>query len=370
MKKINLLHLKTSANIGGAEVMLTYWPKYLDKDKFSQFAIFAEDGLFIKIMEGLGTGVLCLPDLMSIKGFAIVPKLVSFIKEKKIDIIHAHGARVNLWGSFASLLTAIPIISTEHSIDLWRNSSRVFNLVDKFSAKINKFRVGVSPAVCEMLRMNGVASEKVLCIENGIDLERFNTSIDIQAKKAEFGILNTEKVIGTVGRLVEQKGHKYLIDAFKELQSKAKDLRLLIVGDGPLRKVLEEQTKRLAIDGKVIFAGQREDIPELLKVIDIFVLPSLTEGLPLALLEAMASEKPIVASNVSGIPYVLDDKLNGFLVPPKQHSMFAETMAYLIQNPDIAKKIASAAKCKAYEKYNAKDMIKQYQLLYNKLLSR
>ncbi len=370
MRKINLLHLKTSANIGGAEVMLTYWPRYLDKTKFEQFVILADEGPLLKIIKNLGVKAECFADLKWLKGFVLIPKLFSFIRKNKIDIIHAHGARVNLWGSVASILTGVPIIATEHSIDLWRGNTNLLNLLDRFSARVNKCRIGVSQAVCEMLFKQGLPSKKIICIENGIDIERFNIPIDISAKKKELGIPHNVKVIGTIGRFVEQKGHKYLLEAAKLIVNNILDIRFLIVGDGPLMQSLKNQVIQLGIEDKVIFTGQREDVPALLSVMDIFVLPSITEGLPLVLLEAMAAKKPIIASAVSGIPYVIEDEKNGLLVPPCKPDVIAEKIIYLFQNPARKKLFIDKAKKDVIEKYNARDMISQYRSLYEQVLER
>lgn len=369
MRKIfNLLHLKTSASIGGAETLITYWARYLDKDKFNQFAIFAENGPLVKTMENLGIKVECLIMLKTFKGFTQLSKLVSFLKQNRIDLVHAHGARANFWGSFASLLTGVPIISTEHGIDLWRDSNYLFNFIDRFSARINKCRVGVSEAVCNMLKNKGVNLDKIVCIENGLDVESFNITIDIGSKRAEFGIRDGTKVIGTVGRLVEQKGHKYLIDAFKLIENRFLDLKLLIVGDGPLMNTLKEQVLNIGIEDKVIFTGQRTDIHELLAIINVFVLPSITEGLPLVLLEAMAAGKPIIASAVSGIPYIIEEGVDGLLVRPKNIHDLSEKIPMLIINERLASNLSKKAREKVLLKYNAADMIKKYENLYIRIV--
>lgn len=349
--------------------MLTYWPKYLSREKFNQFAIFAEDGPLVNIIGNLGLRVECFVGLKGFKGFTQLPKLISFIKNNKVDIIHAHGARVNLWGSFASLLTGVPIIATEHNIDLWRINNHLFNGLDRFSAKINKCRVGVSQAVCAMLRKQGVRADKIVCIENGIDVERFNITVDISDEKAGLGIPDSAKVIGAVGRLVEQKGHKYLIEAFKIIEDQFSNVRLMIVGDGPLEYTLKEQVKDLGLEGKVIFAGQREDIPYLLAAMDIFVLPSITEGLPLVLLEAMAAGKPVIASRISGIPEVIEDGVDGVLVEPANADVLASAIKNLLSDSSRSVRMAALANNKVNDKYTAKNMLKRYQALYERILS-
>lgn len=350
-------------------MMLTYWPKYLNKEKFNQFVIFAEDGPLVKLIENMGVKVERITYLKDLKGFISLPKLVRFIRNNKIDIIHAHGARVNLWGSIASILTGVPIIATEHNIDLWRGRRHIFNMFDRLSAKVNKLRVGVSPAVCDMLKAHGIDNDKVVCINNGIDVERFNISIDVNAKKGELGIPTDARVIGTVGRLVEQKGHRYLLEAAKIVTKELPYTRFIIVGDGPLRGELEKQALGLGIKEKVIFTGQRGDIPELMKVMDMFVLPSITEGLPLVLLEAMAAKKPIVASAVGGIPNVIETDINGLLVPAQDITSLSDKIICLLKDDRKAESLASQGLRTVTEKYNARDMITRYESVYARALS-
>lgn len=368
MRKINLLHLKTSATIGGAEMMLQSWGKYLDKNKFQQIIIFAESGPLISIMQDFGLRVYCFQELDSLWGFCKIPALVEFINRNKIDIIHAHGARVNLWGSIAALIANVPIISTEHNIDLWRNWNHYYNWADKLAARINQVRIGVSPAVCEMLRNEGIKPEKIKCIENGIDLEKFERTSNNSTIKAELHIENHVKVVGTVGRLVEQKGHKYFLAAAARVIKEFPEVKFLVVGDGPLKEILHQQAIELGIKGKVIFTGYRNDIPGLMAIMDLFVLPSLTEGLPLVILEAMAAKKAILATRVSGIPYIINDGVDGLLVTPQCVDELATNICYLLKNPDIAKNMASAANEKVYVKYDAKNMILQYENLYEQIL--
>lgn len=369
MRKINILHLKTSATFGGAEILLKYWANYLDQNRFAQFIIFAEDGPFISIMKKMGMTVDYFPGLNSIMGLNKVLCLINFIKKNKIDLIHAHGARVNFWGSIAALLTGIPIISTEHNIDLWRQDTFSFNMIDKFTFFINKIRIGVSPAVCKMLYKQGINSDKIVCIENGIDVDRFNCKFNKIAKRDEFKVPIEAKIIGTIGRLTEQKGHIYLIESAAHFLNVFPSSIILIVGDGPLMETLKKQVKKLDIENKVIFAGHRDDIPEIMSIIDIFVLPSITEGLPLVLLEAMAAKKPIVASNVSGVPDVIKNGIEGLLIPSKRPDLLAEKINYLIKNSKHAAKLAQAAFNKVSRKYDAKIMISRYEKIYKILTS-
>jgi glycosyltransferase involved in cell wall biosynthesis len=304
---------------------------------------------------------------MGARGLFEVRKLIRLIRENHIDIMHAHGARVNLWGSLASLCTGVPIISTEHNIDLWRDNGFIFELIDRLSQKVNKYRVGVSQAVCKMLLESGMPEEKVKCIDNGIEMERFLVPKNIDEIKNNAGIKADTRIIGTVGRLVEQKGHKYLIQAARNIVNKFSYVKFLIVGDGPLRSELEALAESQGLGEKINFAGQRSDIPELLAMMDIFILPSITEGLPLVILEAMASERPVIATRVSGIPFVIKDGVDGLLCNSCDVQALVEKMENLLTNKELADKLGRNGKEKALSKYRAEEMINNYSRLYMKI---
>ena len=150
----------------------------------------------------------------------------------------------------------------------------------------------------------------------------------------------------------------------------SQSIKLLIIGDGPLRKELEYQAIELGIEKNVVFLGQREDVPELLSVLDIFVMPSLNEGMGRAIVEAMASEKPVIASNVGGIPDVVDDKATGILVPSKSPEALSNAITYLMKNPEIASKMGQEGKKKAVKNLGINSMIEQIENLYEELANK
>ncbi|MGD0280524.1 MAG: glycosyltransferase family 4 protein, partial [Smithella sp.] len=190
---------------------------------------------------------------------------------------------------------------------------------------------------------------------------------NIDEIKNNAGIKADTRIIGTVGRLVEQKGHKYLIQAARNIVNKFSDVKFLIVGDGPLRSELEALAESQGLGEKINFAGQRSDIPELLAMMDIFILPSITEGLPLVILEAMASERPVIATRVSGIPFVIKDGVDGLLCNSCDVQALVEKMENLLTNKELADKLGRNGKEKALSKYRAEEMINNYSRLYMKI---
>jgi glycosyltransferase involved in cell wall biosynthesis len=212
-----------------------------------------------------------------------------------------------------------------------------------------------------------IPGEKIRVIDNGISLERFEKRAETRKMKTQLGFEEKTRVIGTVGSLVIEKGHIYLLEAARQILDVVKDLKFLIIGDGPLQKALEEKSEELGIKKHVIFMGHRKDIPELLTAMDIFVLPSIKEGLPVALLEAMAAKKPVIATRVGAIPRVIESKDIGILVEPKDISGLRDALASLIDDPERMKLLARGGFNRVSMDFSSDEMSKHYLELYNEI---
>jgi len=208
----------------------------------------------------------------------------------------------------------------------------------------------------------------VTCIRNGIDLNETPINVEGWHIRRGLGINSGAHVIGTVGRLTPVKGLSYLLMAAKTLLDRGIELIVLIVGDGVIRVDLEKQARDMGISANVVFLGHREDTDQLLRAMDIFVLPSMNEGVPMALLEAMAVSRPVVASRVGGIPEVIKDGVEGLLVEPKDVEGLAESCLRLIQSPDMARKIGEAARTRVEREFSATGMAEQVGSLYHELI--
>ena len=174
--------------------------------------------------------------------------------------------------------------------------------------------------------------------------------------------------MGNVARLNDQKGQIFFLQAIPEILKTISDTKFLIVGDGPLRNKLEEMSKKLKINRNVIFTGIRDDIPEILSIMDVFVLPSMVEGLPIVLLEAMAMGKPVVASRVGGIPEVINHGLTGILIEPANPSEIASSVVNLLKNPAEAKRIGDAGRRKVGRKFIVDVMARKIEGVYDEIL--
>lgn len=298
------------------------------------------------------------------------PKLIfrirKYASENQINLMHCHGYKSNFYGLLASK-KGIPIVTTNHN---WLTSHwrlRAYRRFDSLLIRYFTRIIAVSEGVRKEMLRYGVPKEKIKVIDNGIDLTRFGDTISPAAIREEFGIKKGVTVIGTVGNLGAEKGHVYLLQAAKGIVNNVESVKFIFVGDGPLRAYLENEASELGIGNNVIFTGFRTDIPNLLSTMDIFVLPSVIEGLPIVLLEAMAAKKAVVATNVGAISKVVNDR-NGILVEPRDVAGLQNAILSLLTSEEKRQKYASAGHDTVRTHFSSERMSSEYIDLYNELL--
>jgi len=257
--------------------------------------------------------------------FSILFKLVRILREKNIDILHCHRYKSSLYGALAGMFAKQPVIlSHVHGLSRTRNIVRkllnffVFSRVDRI--------IGCTSGVLDdVLRDNlFVRSRKLIALENSVDFNRFaDESITKENARKRLDLPADAMVFGTVGRLVPTKGQSYLIQAFAQVKKQLPQSILLIVGTGRLESVLKAEAEKTGFCESIRFLGQRKDVVQILKSLDIFILPSVAEGFGLALAEAMAAGIPCIATEVGGIPEVTNGTEAGVLVPPRDSAALA-----------------------------------------------
>ena len=267
------------------------------------------------------------------------------IRKENINIIHAHGYGSANFGRLIKIINKIPVIVHAHDDD--RNYPLPQKIADYLLRNLTDQAIAISEAVrVSCIKKRNIREEKVIVLLNGIPLNDFVApdKSRIEKVRKRLGIKQESNVIGTVARLREEKGVKYLIQSAVKILDTFQDAVFLIAGDGPLRNELVDLTKKLGLENKVVFAGFCEDIPSILSIINIVVVPSISEGLGIAVLEAMAMGKPIVATSVGGIIEILRDGETGLLIPPKDPSIMADKINFLINNKNEARRLGLNAK--------------------------
>jgi glycosyltransferase involved in cell wall biosynthesis len=300
--------------------------------------------------------------------------LIRFLMIEKPMILHCHRHRATVFGSIAASIAGVPyVVSHIHGTERTRNVIRkITNIL--ISKKIARF-VGVSNGVREdFVKSNPrIPASKVIAIQNGVDFKTFNVrfSKEEARNRLQHG-LTGKFIFGIIARLNYKKNHNFLIDALDIAVRKRSDIHLLIVGDGPLSHKLEEKVEHMKLQKSVTFLGYRTDIPDILRALDAFILPSLFgEGFPLAILEAMGSRLPIIASRIPGIIEMFDEVDVGRLVDPHNVEEMAEAILWIANLSDEQRdQLSRNAFQHARENFNADVMVKKFENLYNSIIER
>jgi glycosyltransferase involved in cell wall biosynthesis len=294
-------------------------------------------------------------------------RLIRFLKERRFDVVQTWIYAADTYGRVASRRAKVLVVVTsEMAVDLWKGRSEL--AVDRFLSKWTDRIIGNSNAVVDFYRKVGIAPEKLAMIPSGIADEE-PPDVDPAEVRVGLGLEPGCPLILFAGRLAEQKGVDTLLSSLDLLQHVRPDLRTLIVGEGPLRGKLEETARafRLFEDRKVSFLGHREDVPRLLAASDVLVLPSLYEGLPNVVLEAMRFRKPVVATAAPGTTEVVADGLTGLLVPLRDPVNLARAIRRVIEEDGLARTLGEAGRARVEAEFGVGLMVERFASLYEEL---
>lgn len=369
-RKINVIHLVEELTIGGLEKVLTAIVLNLKKKKYNVSVWCLREGGFFAdklIKEGIDVKIL---QISTSRNPLSIYKLYKLLKSHRFDIIHTHAYSAGTIGRISAFLAGIPvIISHNHSVYDYYN--KYYHFVEWFLSHITDRIICISNIVNrfanETQRIN---AKKLITIYNGIDSVCSSAGKKVSSLRKELGIPINHSVICTIAHMEEHKGLAYLLESASLLLESRSDICFLLVGEGTLKEELKELSVSLKIDKNVIFTGERSDIPEILSLIDIFVLPSIREGLPLTILEAMDCGKPIIATNVGGISEVVTDGVNGKLVPPKDPEALYSAMNGLLDDREMLEKMGNNGKRVCNESFNSKAMVGKIEELYDFLINK
>jgi glycosyltransferase involved in cell wall biosynthesis len=374
-----ILFIATTTHVGGAEKILSAIAKHLHQNKVTvAVCSLKSKGPYGQQLESLGIPVYSF-EILNDSGFRgllsylfSIAKLVRLINSFRPQVVHAFLFRANLLARIAARLCRVPINIS--SIRIIENDRRFYFFLDRLTSSLVTRYLAVSERVKEATsKRSHIDAEKIRVIHNGIDISSIASCGQVEdqvSSAAKYGIGPHSLVCGTVARLHHQKGICHLIDAFVLLRADFPNLKLLLVGDGPERANLANQAAALGVSQEVIFAGQRNPPIHCLKVMNVFALPSLYEGFPNALLEAMAAHVPVVASDVGGVNEMVRNEESGLLVPPGSPPALAEAIRLLLLNPEKARLMATVAFDRIRKEFSLEAMLREYEDLYEELLSQ
>ncbi len=362
---LKVLQLIPTLDRSGAEKQAAALARGLPRNRFRvEVAALTRLGPLADELEADGIPVSLIAKRLKIDPFCL-GRLVRFLRDKKFDVVHTWIFAANSYGRVAALSARVPVVVTsEMAVDLWKGRGHF--AIDRKLARITDRIVGNSQAVVDFYQNQGIPREKLAMIRSGV--EPFDPpSIDRAAVRNEFGVAIDQPLVIYAGRLAKQKGLDDLLFALDLLQHVMPQVRTLIVGSGPLRGELEELARMHKLEEKVRFLGHRDDVPRLLTAADVLVLPSLYEGLPNVVLEAMMCGKPVVATSAPGTTEVVVDGETGLLVPPRKPAEITRALRAIILDPERAAAMGRAGRERALVGFAASAMIDQFAQLYQEI---
>ncbi len=359
-------------NLGGLEILVADLAKILKRRFSFHILCITARGKLSSQLEEAGIPVTLIEyKRPNIAAFAF--KLFKFFKNENFHVVHVHFHITSLWVIIAARLAAVPAVVTHIHNTYFHRGFQAFKVrtYEKVISFLADKEIAVSNAVKDFVIRNYKKKfHKIQVIYNGIDLKNFSGKDTSGIERQEIQIEDGARIIGTVASLTFQKGHEYLLRAMPIILESCPKCRLLLIGKGSLEQTLKQLTKELGLEKKVTFLGVKENISLWLKTIDIFVLPSLWEGLPIALIEAMACVKPIVATNVGGIPEVVEDGKTGILVPPGNSVALANAILSILIDSKKSDQMGQAGKARANKHFSIEKTAFQIERLYAELLKK
>jgi glycosyltransferase involved in cell wall biosynthesis len=379
--RFNILYITNLVEFGGGEKSLLTLIKKLDLTKFRPFLLCPSRGRLVEEAENINVEVKIIKFSRLKRYFKAIPyisplviiRLVQYLKKEKIGLIHCNSFSAFLLGGIASKMVNIPVVWTCHG--WWPAEKLTGFFINRFAGRI----IAVSEIVRKKLIGPGfVNPNKVSLIHLGIDLNEFSPTPRGDKIRKEFHLNFGVPVIGMISRFQPIKGHKYFLEAAAKIKQISPQTKFLIVGgrlfdrkgDKNYDKEILNWIKQMNLEGDVILTGFRNDIPEILAAIDMLVLPSLQESFGVVLIEAMAMEKPVVATNVGGPREIIEDNVSGLLIPPQDPSALSEAILSLLKDKEKPRKMGLKGRKRVESKFDSDLQARKIELIYQGLLQK
>jgi len=366
-RKLTILHTESSTGWAGQEMRIILEAREMKKQGHRIIlAIQPESGIIPAIDHG---GFEKETLIMGKKYFIVsIIHLLRIISKYNVDIVNTHSS----WDSWIASIAARvsrrkPIILRTRHLSTPVSKGLLSRIVYQY---LPHLIITTGNSIREaLININHFSGDKIVSIPTGVDLDVFYPRPVNSILREKLGISQGEKAIGVIAALRSWKGHDYLFEAIKFLVDTGRDIKLVIAGDGPRYEHLAGKASSLGIKGRVLFLGYRDDIPDILSVLDAVVLPSYAnEGVPQSILQAMAMEKPVVACNAGAISEIVQAGRTGILVEPRDPLAITNGIASVLDNNELVKTITANARRLVESKYSLKHMVDKIEKLYNGLM--
>lgn len=365
---MTVLHLSSSSGPGGAEIVAASVAAGLDPARYRSVVCLFRDGWLRERCERLGLET----HIVRMRGALDLTWLRQFtglLRERDVAVIHSHEFGANTWGTMAGRLARVPVVATLHGRSYYADRTRrrlAYRVVSRAATM-----VAVSEDVRRfVVESAGVSGQRVRVVHNGIGPQSPVPPEVIQRARLELGISSGQPVVTVVGSLYPVKGHRYLLEAVPQIVKTCPSTVFLFAGRGDCETALREQARTLGLEARVRFLGLRQDVPTLLELGDVFVQPSLSEGLSIAILEAMAAARPVVTTRVGGNPELVVEGETGLLVEPADAAGLASAVTRILADPAEGRRLGANGLARVRSRFSIETMVAQYEQIYGTLVGR
>lgn len=365
-RRLKVLHVIEDLENGGAERVLINLALGLDQQKFEvAVCCLTRKGRMARELEEQGIAVHVMHKC---PGFdlALVLRLRRLMRELAIDLVHCHVFTANLWGRIAALLARVPVIITHEHSSFTVDHARRLRL-EQWLMRATTQTITVSEELRQRLITQGrLPAHKIVTIHNGL---KFSSARDTQLRarlREEFGLERFQSIVGTVGRLEYRKNYPLLLDAFAQVRIQLPQTGLLFVGAGPEQERLQYHARGLGIAEHVVFAGYHSNVVDWLHLMSVFCLSSQTEGISMAILEAMAAGVPVVATRVGGNPEIIPSREFGILTPPNDAAALSRALLEVLKAPAAAQLMAQRGRERVMQHFSETQMLARVEEMYLK----
>lgn len=377
MRPVKIVYIIGTLDFGGSERQLIRLVIGLDRSRFHPVVCclsrrgpladeLAQHGVKVEIVSFRGLTI--LRDLPQV--ILRFRRLVLLFREEKPDILHGFLFWAYILGTYAAKLASVPIVlASRRGLGHFKADKPHYLFLERLANRLTDLIVANAEAVKQdVLRQELVEPSKVRVVYNGIDPSPYVLTAD-PALRASLGVPEAARVVGVVANLIPYKGHRDFLHACRAIRQRQAGITFLLIGDGPCRGALEGLARELGLEKDVRFLGTRRDIPQLLALMDVVVLPSLEEGFPNAILEAMAAGKPVVATRVGGVPEAVIHGETGLLIPPRDPQALADAILLLLADRPLADAMGRAGRDRVAKNFGLDRMIRETEALYEELLA-
>ena len=371
-ERITVLHLRISNFIGGPEKQILEHMVRLNKEKFRPLlCCFRDNGIDDPLQkEAEALGISCrIINTNSAFDLKTISQLVRILREEKVNLICSHGYKPNMIGRLAAWQCGVSAVAVSRGWTAESTRIRLYEKLDKIFLRLSDHVVAVSHGQREKILALGVKREKVSVIHNAINLDEIPAA-GPRLLREQLGLPADAMIVASAGRLSPEKNYGAMVQAAAEVVTHNQQAYFVIFGEGFLRLELEQAIAAAGLTGRFLLPGFRTDLQAVLHEIDIFMLPSFTEGLPNVVLEAFAVGKPVVATRVGGTPEVVQDGVSGFLTAPDQANLMAQHLLQLLNNPSLRQTMGNAGHKHVREHFSFESQTEEYEALYRRVASK